>query len=1714
MTLLTPILALALAIAPTGDRSDSQLSRLWDSYERARNSDRPADMLSALKEIKQAAVQLDSAWDYYDASQKYVQTASSMNWKLRESLTDSMDREIAEIDWPVMTFFHSYRERPASEMTDFAALNRERLGKARNQGFYKADYRLNSLPGGGLLSSLLDNDYDYVLWSAYATDRSEAREALKENVTGRYPFDIIMQLEEASSAGEKERESILRMIADSCSGKAASLLAESSLLELRFSVLQGSARATQADYIELDKECDEILGRIRKALKSKDMTERSIAAHVTFPESLRKILNGSQISLSVKKDVLAVSLVNLGSAKLSIRREGDGKALQTRVLHNKTRSFFLPDSLFLPLDWLEDGDYAIEACKGKSSSTLAYGKRSLSIAVSGHSEGFAAYVTDFWTGEPCGTVSLILRESGREITRAELAPGDGFRDIPSGLISLTAPGSYNFTVQATDRKDGKTRLSPEIPLYVPAPNNDSGTEPSGRTSGCVVLTDRSAFNPDETVFFKAVVYDLEHGRMVSATAGRKISARISAPDGKDLEQLDLTTDDFGSVDGSFFLEKGLSGGLYTIRIEEEGRILASRSVRVDEFVLPDFTVAWDDETRPLLCGDSPSVTGSIRAFNGHGLDIARAEYEISRYGTPVARGKLDADPEGKFSIRFGTSGSEPGGYFRISVSLTASSGETHVFEKGVLVMNYLYAGLNIQNPDKGSFTMDGSRSGGCIVSADTLEVELGQGAYGKDGKIRPDFRAAYSLVDGSGAGILSGESAEGRFSIRLDSVASGYYTLKCKTFAVADDGTEYRDSTQTGLIVMSGTDTVLHAGALSFFRETGKDTPSVQIGSGQGAVWAVAQLFGDGDTLLDSRTVILEGKPGCEGSLETIEFDRKPCYPDDLAVSVMFFKHAEAFSYTRNLRLPHEDSALPLSITGFTDTTAPGSTVTVEIGSAPDSECTASVFDIASESIMPNTWNRLIRVSPAHPSFRLSMRTGSQDSRRPYYLPLMTKAYGTAGMNGNAVASVEERVAADSDALYEPETVTHARENFKGTLAWEPSLRSDGNGKISFSFNTSDKLSTYALQLFAHDRDMNSAVARKELLVTLPVSVSIAQPQFLYASDRYTVLASASSISDKELKGTFSISVTDGRDYGDPTKVMARHVQTVVLEPKGSTRCSLPVQIPDNISELGVLVSFTSDEGSSDAMFVTVPVRTPVQTITEAHSSLLTDGKSREAVTDSLRLAFANADPSEAKEKEFSILEMLLRDLPRKFTPESDNVLDLLQALYADCLDRRARELPAFAQIKGAAPSSNLSLEQRDTLTGKILGCRNSDGGFGWFSGMPSSARITAVILEWCADMGPDCPAPLAALLPDAVSYLDRSYFSGPALSLRPAGLNLAEYLYVRSLYPGQAIDPGNDSGEDRLKAFRQEVSEYLIPEEGRGLNAMILAKARRLRTSEALMKAGSKSAFAVSVGIKADSRLEESIAADLESIVQYAQPHPSGGVYFPNAVMPARGLLESELYAHCILCNLLGEHGYEDLAEGIRLWIMVQKESQNWENDFACLNAFSTVLAADARTLSARVLVLSATTPLPFGSIAQSGNGMSIRAEYSVGGKPLEEGQTLHLGDIVRAEYTLWSAENRSFVKVTLPRNAAFRPARQLSGPVFLNGYAYRNVTSWSTEYWFETLPEETTVITEELMVTQEGEFACGAPEVSSHYAPQYRANGTGSVTQITSMSDDSIQP
>ncbi|HAD80297.1 MAG TPA: hypothetical protein DCF99_14175, partial [Flavobacteriaceae bacterium] len=136
---------------------------------------------------------------------------------------------------------------------------------------------------------------------------------------------------------------------------------------------------------------------------------------------------------------------------------------------------------------------------------------------------------------------------------------------------------------------------------------------------------------------------------------------------KELSKVDLKTNEFGSVNGSFVLpSSGLTGDFSIRAINEEGYY----SFKVEEYKRPKFKVEVEKNKGVYSLNDMVKVEGKAIAFSGANIDNAKVSYRVYRQeiftfwpwyrSIPAGRGEREeitfgdttTDAEGKFNFEF------------------------------------------------------------------------------------------------------------------------------------------------------------------------------------------------------------------------------------------------------------------------------------------------------------------------------------------------------------------------------------------------------------------------------------------------------------------------------------------------------------------------------------------------------------------------------------------------------------------------------------------------------------------------------------------------------------------------------------------------------------------------------------------------------------------------------------------------------------------------------------------------------------------------------------------------------------------------------------------------------------------------------------------------------------------------------------------------------
>ena len=1711
LAILTGTLSFA---APMND--GHTLTALWKQFEQARKADLPQKEAEILAQIKQEAMRRHLPVDFYDAATEYVNTVGRRDWKQQDKLREDLAREVEAFGEPMVTFhwMNDWKRVSTDELWAYVRQHQDGF-----QGHTPAFYRDVQGYLGGTLKPFISNDKEYVLWSvlrgrSYSQiENDEMYQLLAREVAGRYPneaaleYYVLTRRYYADTQREKRREDLL-LLAGKYAGKAASLYPKADLLQMRKEELD-KEKAPGEQYRALC-ESARLLEKERKAYTG---TEALIAEGCKSPASLVNNLTASDLGVAIQEGNILVTFRNLQQATLTLR--GEEKTVKSWKAVNPVGSFYVQDTLTIPLPKLADGDYTAEAVSGKLSDIAFYTQHTLSVATRTDQRGPCVYVADYKSGEPLSKVTLHLRKGDKEVAKASLRL-DGFTPLPDAITRQMGKekSRYSLLVSSGDRR------SRSVNAYF-----QDFTTYRDNSLRCNIYKDQGAYNPGDTLRFKAVLFEGDPAGSLRVCAGKAVEVLLKDSEGNVLETLRLKTNGYGAVAGSFALPRGLRNGRFLLEVKD----IAYDWFRVDEFVLPSYELSFDSLDQLYLIGDQIPVSGRLTSYSGHSLSGARVAVKVENYGTVVLEEEAEVSADNTFRFLFPVSRS---GYYNATVTVTDASGETRSFSRGYYVSEDLAVDATLPDAARAELTPSdnegnwyrGYPSPAVTLLTTTLRVTL----QAKDGNgNNVPLPVQYKLLAADDSVLTQGEAPSGEeLSFQLPS--GGYYRLETEVSATQKDGSRMKGQRTVRIFCLPPKTRTLPSQAARVFipgelEVADGNAITARFGSGEGTAYALVSLYTEKGQLLESRSLKV-----ASGSLQDLSFAYKASYPDVVRLQVFYFLNGKSVQYDWEYRRLKDRYTLPLEFTRFQDKAYPGTAYSFTLRTAPDAEVLVAAWDKSLDAIAGNYWPLVSAREQSVDRLYVSTACGSVGGNYPQPILMreraMTKSNGMVVEDGMVMASrsaplqveAEESVAsyAQADTSAPEVEEVSVRSDFASALTFQPHLRPEPDGTLTCSFRTADKLSTYYLRALSHDTSMRNALTQKEMVVSLPVKVGLLEPRFLYEGDVYDAAVTVSSITDAPVSGTLVL-VLAGKE-------VSSQMVPVTVQPGQTISHRFRVTAP-SCEELTLKAVFKGAD-FSDAVQMTVPVYPAAQELTEAHSAVLRAGMDREALLGELRGRFVNIPASQATLREITVLDMVRDAIPSHVEPSGKDVISLSEAWYV-------RHLASRLQIPDQAGNDSISGTTPETLLEKILSCRNADGGFAWFEGMSSSPAVTALLLERFAklrDRGFSVPD-----VTSAVKFLDKSQFAEDIPYWR-GGISDAQYLHIRSLYAGVPFEekPVSATGKKRWEAFRKWAKDYLVPskKDGRGLEGQILAKSRRLMTLRNLLeKEGGvalASAWGVSLGTK--SRLQKSLKADLASLVEYAVEHRDGGWYYPNAVMPWRGLMESEAYAHALLCDLLWAEGERQIPDGIRLWLMLQKETQHWDTEPAYIDAITSILDGSEAVLDTRVLALSGSYKAPFQAVKASGNGFKITRSFykevtrervydnktgpNDNVSQLEElrpGDPVSVGDRIVVKYHIWNGENRSFVRLTAGREASLQPVQQLSGYL---GYGffrpwtggswrftpqgYRNVKASCTEYYFDSYPEENTELSEEFFVQQAGTFVAPVTVIESLYAPHYRAN------------------
>ncbi|MBA4188712.1 MAG: hypothetical protein C0467_11995 [Planctomycetaceae bacterium] len=308
-------------------------------------------------------------------------------------------------------------------------------------------------------------------------------------------------------------------------------------------------------------------------------------------------------------------------------------------------------------------------------------------------------VTTATTGEPVegAKAQVWLRQNN-----GGWAPGESGITDKNGLYRITVPRDRAHMVVVTHK---------DMILATAHDSYSHGERGKPHSYESVVFfTDRSLYRPGQTISFKGIVTRTDEGKdNYETVANRKITVQFKDVNGKEIAKLDTTSNDFGSISGSFTAPRDRLMGHMHIYAVETG---SAAAFNVEEYKRPKFKVEVEAPKEAFKLNDTVKVPGKAMQYNGVPVGAAKVAFRVTRevrypdwffeycWWRPVpnrpaqeiANGVVQTELDGSFTIPFVAlpdltvnPKDEPAFRYSITADVTDTTGETRTGTKAVQV---------------------------------------------------------------------------------------------------------------------------------------------------------------------------------------------------------------------------------------------------------------------------------------------------------------------------------------------------------------------------------------------------------------------------------------------------------------------------------------------------------------------------------------------------------------------------------------------------------------------------------------------------------------------------------------------------------------------------------------------------------------------------------------------------------------------------------------------------------------------------------------------------------------------------------------------------------------------------------------------------------------------------------------------------------------------
>lgn len=774
------------------------------------------------------------------------------------------------------------------------------------------------------------------------------------------------------------------------------------------------------------------------------------------------------------------------------------------------------------------------------------------------------------------------------------------------------------------------------------------------------------------------------------------------------------------------------------------------------------------------------------------------------------------------------------------------------------------------------------------------------------------------------------------------------------------------------------------------------------------------------------------------------------------------------------------------------------------------------------------------------------------------------------------------------------------RKNFSETAFFYPHLTTNEKGEVQIKFTIPEALTKWKMLGFAHTKDLKYGIVDNELITQKDLMVMPNIPRFLRENDRIAITSKIVNVSEKDLSGTVSLELFDALTLKPVNDLLGnKKVDVSFSTKKGqSAVASWEIAVPEGIQ--AVTFRIVAKAGKfSDGEENTVPVLSNRMLVTESLPLPIRGGESKtfeftkllnSASSNTLKhhkvtleftpnpvwyavqaLPYLIEYPYECTEQVFSrfyansLASHIANSDPKikrvfdswKNIPNSEALLSNLeknQELKAVMLEETPWVLDAMDESQrkrrvGLLFDLNHMANNIGSAIRKLERMQSANGGWVWFKGMEEDRYMTQHIVTGLAHldhMGVSSirnDGRIWNMVTKGVNYLDgairkdyewiKKHYNKDEMEQNHLSYIQIQYLYARSYFINDFEISGRD--KEAFNYFKGQAEKYWL-DNSIYMQGMIALALNRYGNTE---------------------KANEIIA----SIKEHSLSSDEMGMYWRQ--LSGYYWYEAPIERQALLIEAFDEiTGNQDDVNNMRVWLLKQKQTQDWKTTKATTEAIYALLlrgsswlatesgveikvnnqkiepekmenvsvepgtgyfkvnwsGSDIKPEMGKIEVKKTDEGVSWGAmywqyfeqldkITPHETPLKIKKDLFVerktdSGKQLEmvDEKNLEVGDKIIVRIELRVDRDMEYVHMKDMRASGLEPINVLSTYKYQDGLGYYESTrDAATNFFFSYLSKGTYVFEYPLRVTHNGDFSNGITTIQCMYAPEFTSHSAG---------------